>query len=260
MNAVTGRRLALSVSCLVLALVPWCGGSQAAADSFFDIFVDVGCDRLDFGLNPLPLDFFGPGSQPFDGIVPLAPLGGFGPPRDSRLGGGPLNPGLPEQVPIELLSMVLTSVNPITVTSPPSDSELWRIVVQVQPAGSPNGAMDLAPDDPQGGLIVDSFFDVFFQISFESLDSGATRSLPPFPSRLILDNGPVPFVYDRDPSDGVPDEFFFDTLRYRDADNFFLFELTPLPVPEPASIWLALAGAAGLARMRRVGRGNRSAA
>ena len=84
---------------------------------------------------PLPAGFFGPGSDPFDGIVML-----HGRPLEGTPGGGPSATGIPGQadtiwrrtatataifpgmcpqndtVPIELVALSLVSIQPLTVT------------------------------------------------------------------------------------------------------------------------------------------------
>ena len=98
-------------------------------------FVDFGCGP---STPPLPADFFGPGSDPFDGIIalvgePLATTGNLGPTdaiikryRAADLADCPSQ----DEIELEIVALNLVSVEPITVTYDGGQNpEDWDITV-----------------------------------------------------------------------------------------------------------------------------------
>jgi hypothetical protein len=95
---------------------------------------------IDFGCLPLPADFFGPGSDPFDGLVYLEgdPSGTF----DGFSGLEPTDtiierlqdagPTFPDTIDVEIVQLELVSTAPITVTYEGGMyTEPWDLRVQV---------------------------------------------------------------------------------------------------------------------------------
>ncbi|MDP6561415.1 MAG: hypothetical protein QF793_00650 [Candidatus Peribacteraceae bacterium] len=77
------------------------GNDVLLGDPLSDDFIGVGgVNNVDFADNPIPADFFGPGSAPFDGTVDLLPFGAPGPGSDlpPLVLPDPVQPP-PEQVP-----------------------------------------------------------------------------------------------------------------------------------------------------------------
>jgi hypothetical protein len=110
------------------------------ASSFFDITYDLALRRV-----PLP---------------PLAPQ---------------------EQIPIEMVQLELRSAQPITVTSGGTTTSDWVIRGWQMPNQGVTSGTSMGPNPPgQGGgelFLVDSFFDVFFQIELNPF-GGSTQTIP----------------------------------------------------------------------------------
>jgi hypothetical protein len=106
---------------------------------------NVANGHKDFGYTPIPADFFGPGSDPFDGIVALKGANLTGPDTIVRRLESPLLPDPPpaaDTVPIELVQLSLRSTEPITVTYP-TGAELWELEVTLQQLPPPPGQMEI---------------------------------------------------------------------------------------------------------------------
>lgn len=134
------------------------GGAAAQADTLilpgFDLFHTTGGSQ-DFAHDPIPADFFAPGSEPFTGIVILAgsPTG----PGDTdtvvqRFSGAMIPDPTPVPIPIELVGLSLKSVMPITVTyAGGSFSELWDVKIVIPPPAPPPSNMQIQQLNPNGG-------------------------------------------------------------------------------------------------------------
>jgi hypothetical protein len=120
-----------------------------------------GATYQDFSGTPIPADFFGPGSDPFTGVIVF--------------GGQPLNtmpPGIlgltdavverkaplflpvvpsTETIPIEIVALNLTSCAPITVTYITDPPELWDVRVCLSQGPQQLGSMTVTKSCPQGG-------------------------------------------------------------------------------------------------------------
>lgn len=130
----------------------------------FDPVVHVPPSFWDFGPTPLPADFFGPGSDPFDGGVPadasVLPSSPFCP---GFLGNTDMIierkdvavlPGAPSSdvIDIEIVELSLVSVNPITVTyNGGLNPELWEVEITLSPSLASNGTMTIRQEHPDGG-------------------------------------------------------------------------------------------------------------
>ena len=158
-----------------------------------------GGTNADFGATPIPAGFFGPGSDPFTGNVILggsplstSPPGLIDPVNTivRRLATVDLSgPGDIETIPIELVALSLTSVNPITVTyNGGQNPELWRVGVSVsQSQPEPVGTLT-ATAGPCGGVggTFDATLPVLPRFTFTRLNDGmvgvfdyGTQGLPP---------------------------------------------------------------------------------
>ena len=128
-------------------------------------------NQVQFGaadIPAIPADFFGPGSDPFDGIVPFM--------------GVPLDPGVTEDasvamqrandpvfpfepqgtsgtVPVEMVEMNLRSIDPVTVTFNGGQSpELWSMEVTLSDQPTPPGQLTALKTHPNGGTFDADFF------------------------------------------------------------------------------------------------------
>lgn len=138
--------------------------------------VQCGQTKLDFSLEPIPADFFGPGSEPFNGVIPLVGGNLFG--SDTiieRRGALPPLGGPPETVPIELVQLHLQSATPITIKI--SDVNTFWDVSVGQPAPSP-GQMTVTKTHPNGGTF-ESVLPVTPLLTFTEVgDPCEVRNLP----------------------------------------------------------------------------------
>ena len=162
-------RVQVVIGVLAAVLVFMAGGSDVArADpdtvtAGHDLLETDSSDTyIDFSANPLPADFFGPGSDPFDGTVYLE-----GDPFDSFGGYNGLSPtdaiverktdagteSFPDTIDIEIVALELKSVAPITVTYDGQPPEDWDVTVQV-PEGDTEqetGSMTIRHEYADGG-------------------------------------------------------------------------------------------------------------
>jgi hypothetical protein len=163
-------RLQLVIGVLAAVLVFVTGGSDVAradpdvVQAGHDLLeTDSSDTHIDFSADPLPADFFGPGSDPFDGTVYLE-----GDPFDSFGGYGGLSPtdtiverktdagteSFPDTIDIEIVALELKSVAPITVTyDGGQDPEDWDMTASV-PEGDLNqetGSMTIRHEYADGG-------------------------------------------------------------------------------------------------------------
>jgi len=149
---------------LLAALVA--GPAAANIPAGVDLFVSQPGDSYqDFNPNPIPPGFFGPGSQPFDGIItfsgsPLGPLG----PVDTivqRMAFAPLSScGDMATVPIELVALNLVSVNPIKVTYASSPPTQWNVQVTLSSVvmPQPQGTMTIQKTWANGGTFSSTLY------------------------------------------------------------------------------------------------------
>jgi hypothetical protein len=147
-------------------------------------FIPAGDDKFEttnngetyhnFAASPIPEDFFGPGSQPYSGIVPLegVPIRGEGDidtivRRNQDL----LTPG---STPITMTALSLKSINPITVTYSGGSPESWNVSVGLSIFKASTGTMAIS----SGGTF-DSSLKVWPRFTFTKgaetrvLDTGA---------------------------------------------------------------------------------------
>ncbi|MCB8932449.1 MAG: PEP-CTERM sorting domain-containing protein [Fimbriimonadaceae bacterium] len=93
---------------------------------------------------------------------------------------GPVVSGPPEQIPIEIVALSLTSVQPIPL--PP------LVQIRENPVVPSFGNTTITPLGG-GQFQVDSFFDVFFEVS---LDGGQSWTPGDRPAHMVLNPAPVP--------------------------------------------------------------------
>jgi hypothetical protein len=145
-----------------------------------------------FTVSPIPPDFFGPGSDPFDGIIALEgwPLTTVPPdilgPTDviiKRVDEAFLNvTPSSDVVPIELVALSLTSTSPITVTyNGGQNPEEWQVDICLSSFGYPPvGSMTINRYCDSGGSFTASFNNVVLKATF-------TRVNPPAGPILVWD-------------------------------------------------------------------------
>jgi len=151
----------------------------------------------DFSSDPIPADFFDPGSDPFIGLIPLVgvPLGTFLGQNTSsadtvvkRLSPAVLpavGPG-GDTIPIELVALSLKSVSPIEVTDG-GGSEFWDVFVELSTLAPSSGTMSINKISPSGGEY-DSALNVQPKFTF-------TRITTPFDVRVLDDLSAVPSLF-----------------------------------------------------------------
>jgi hypothetical protein len=131
-----------------------------------------------FTMNPIAPDFFGPGSDPFDGIIALeglplttVPSGILGPTDIiiERVNEAFLNvtPSA-DTVNIKLVGLSLTSTSPITVTyNGGLNPEDWQVDVCLSSLSPPpNGYMYINRDCDSGGSFAANFYNVRLSATF----------------------------------------------------------------------------------------------
>jgi hypothetical protein len=172
MRFISRVTVAQAVRCLliVVVLVAFLAASVAADIlSGMDLLrTEPGTTEFDFGAPPgppLPADFFGPGSDPFDGVVAFEgnPLGSsVHCPNDilfdvSTIVDRVSNAALPtfpssDVVPIEIIELSLVSSQPITVTYfGGQNPELWDVNVELSLSAQPQGQMFITRTHENGG-------------------------------------------------------------------------------------------------------------
>ncbi len=201
------------------------------------------------GLPVVPADFFGPGSLPFDGPLDV----NFNPFLLNRTTASQFDLQNPSTIPTELLQLTLTSNSPIE----PVPGSTYDVQIAMEGAGQLS-LLETNPAANGAGQLVDSFFDVNYQIQF--FPQGATtvgiltltgamvlQFAAPDPMELVpwtnlLPNGGLPagggnFVLG---SDGIQLNEFL--LRSPDG-GFSLPLVTAVPEPTTAGLFMYAAAA-----------------
>ena len=135
----------------------------------FDILVHQDPSDWDFGPMPLPAGFFGPGSDPFDGGVPMKgkPLGssplcpGDLGPADMLIlrSESAVLPGIPSDdvIAVEIVELSLVSVAPITVSyNGGASTEDWDVELTLSSIAPSEGSMLITKFHPNGGAFAAS--------------------------------------------------------------------------------------------------------
>ncbi len=172
-------------------LFPQCGCALRVIPPGDDCFSTF-CGPTHVTLD-LPGGFFGPGCDPFSGVVQLQGQTGFIDTVVRRLDSMIFDhANLPqtEVIPIELVQLNLVSCSPITVTCP-GGSQFWQIDVHVEPP-QPTGSMTVTKTTPQGGTFTSTFF---VQPLFTFIRVDAPGVIPDVPGPPIqLDAVDVPWL------------------------------------------------------------------
>lgn len=140
-----------------------------------------------FTAMPVPADFFGPGSDPFNGSICLTgsplttnPTGALGSTDAIIRRLGPVSlPSIPDvgAVPIEIVALNLVSCNPITVTYISDPPELWNVNVTLSSnVPQQQGQMTIRKSCCNGGTF-DSQLPVSAKFIFTRVSDNAQRVL-----------------------------------------------------------------------------------
>jgi hypothetical protein len=251
----------LLAAALVLAL----GARQGAAD-----IIDPGLDRLktqpnskwDLAGDKLPSDFFGPGSDPFDGQIAVLTYTNVWRPAGSNFDDNP------DVIPTEIVAMELHSAEPIIVTfNGGAQSALYDVLVTPAPSAPSTGAYSVMQDagggDPQHGMVLggpDSFFDVHFQFEFTPHSKAGPVATATRSDHVVLTAdvpwcGMAPAPYYHPMAGGFfpgmpPDQPEPQTMVFQGQAFTWRLRLEPV-IPEPATLSLLALGALGVLRNRR---------
>jgi len=111
-------------------------------------------------IPPIPADFFGPGSDPFDGTISFEGIGSGYPMPDwfdvniTRLFQGNVSPPYPAfaMIDVEIVELRLQSIDPIMVNYQGAYTEFWDVEVQLSQIPSPTGYLDAIKETTEGGI------------------------------------------------------------------------------------------------------------
>ena len=141
--------------------------------------------RIGFGgdstFPALPADFFGPGSEPFDGNVLLKGKRILQNVVLERTAGALFGASpTPQDIPLEMVGLSLVSAQPIIVTYTGGATELWDMEVNLDKDANSScwiRVSHFAPGEPDGGAILPagSFFDIFAEITFTHTPASGER-------------------------------------------------------------------------------------
>lgn len=152
--------------------------------------------QLDSLPTPLPADFFGPGSDPFD--QPIALRGKSLDQQGSSLGRtstvvhrlaiATFPDGVfpsQSQVPIEIVALNLVSVQPITVTYGGVNPELWNVSVNLSSLVPQSQGMMTITREYENGGVFEAYLPVTTKITFTRREDGEERVLDPMPEEWM---------------------------------------------------------------------------
>lgn len=153
----------------------------------YDLFeTDPGATHFAFqNGTAIPADFFGPGSDPFTGVVsfggvPLETFGGqdVGDADTVVQRKAAANPAPNDTVPIEIVALNLVSVQPITVTyNGGTSTERWNVSASLSETMPPDGTMQITKSLTGAGGTFNSQLPVIPLLTFTRLSDGLTRPL-----------------------------------------------------------------------------------
>ena len=119
-----------------------------------------GGSQISLAGHPIPADFFGPGSDPFDGQITLGnPFGTVDTVLD-RMGEMCFTPDWPSsaQTPIQLVQLDLVSCEPITVTTF-GEPSFWDVHVSISPTTPVEpGILSATKLDANGGVFTAEYY------------------------------------------------------------------------------------------------------
>ena len=223
------------------------------------------CTYGSFGapdLPTIPADFFGPGSDPFDGTVALEYL-------DPVIDNDSIELNLvegttPNVFDIEIEPLTLTSIEPIDVGGGSFFDITFHILADGLPPGEPViGQVELPPSQTltpgASNLIVESFINIAYEIEFNETGTGNPAAGGPLTGSLSLllqdIDAPIwrqlegPVVLGSDGSSLVP-------LTYASGGGGLVLAIQS--VPEPSALLLALGALpVWLSASARIRRGRR---
>ncbi len=141
--------------------------------------VPIEMTHMDLSTSPIPPDFFGPGSDPFAGVIPLRGLHDGTQPGNTdtiiRRQSDPIQPtdppGTMRTIPIEMVQLRLVSVQPITVTGSTPDFQVdsfFDVFVELSPTVPSAGQLTAIKTHNNGGTF-DSFFDITYRMTFTNV-------------------------------------------------------------------------------------------
>lgn len=160
----------------------------------------------------------------------------------------PLNVPGTGTIPIELVALSLHSVQPVQI-----GNNFFNVVVTLQPNTISSGQMTVNHTTTGGGTF-DSFFDVFFVITFTDVQNPQSTTTMLLQDRITgtgtWSHTPPP-SYPIDPQ--FPSGGFFPGGLGERGTNFSLVHnVTPAQTPEPGTLMLLGLGLSGLAmKLRR---------
>jgi len=196
-----------------------------------DLLETAGQTYIDFSVDPIPADFFGPGSDPFDGQVslqgdPFDSFGGFNglTPTDTiveRLQDA--GPTFPDTIDVEIVRLELVSVTPLTVTyNGGQNPENWDLTVEVLEGDTEQGtgSMTIRHGGADGGTF-DIQLPVRPLLTFTRLvPPGSTSVRYPFSSTYIqFEAGNQPWCHTANPLSVPPGQIVIEKPGL--TTNFF---------------------------------------
>jgi len=214
-------------------------GQTTEIEAGSDIWSTVECETYkDFSEDPIPADFFGPGSLPFTERielhgVPLGEprLGQYANTVVSRLENAILRgPGSSATVPIQLEVLALQTAHPIMVGF--SDNTYRQYFVDVQaynPRGKeaqPVGSMTIRQHDEYGGTF-DSVLPIHPRFTFWPVEGGPPMVLEDPAYNIELESKASSFLFDNGDFEVVEldsplaMQFFPGVILPPTSDNFF---------------------------------------
>jgi len=236
-----------------------------------DLWVTMPESRTDFAGNPIPADFFEPGSDPFDGIIalqgqPLPGLGGADTIVERFNDGNVPNVGNTAVIDIEIVELSLRSIQPIQVDADFVPT-FWDVFVDLSPNAPSPGTLSATKTHENGGNL-QSTLQLVPRFTFTKVgDAGEVRVLDFFDIGQATQQGTIgPVDWEFDPTHGQlvipgltgPNFYPFSLMVLPDsAPTGFFWELIPPvaahDIPEPTTLLLLAIGAAPIiiARSRR---------
>lgn len=163
----------------------------------------------DFGPKPIDGDFFGPGSDPFDGGIP-GDQTSLDPTPDCPGAQGDISmlierldlallPSVGSSfiIDTEIIALSLVGSSPIVVTyNGGLNPEFWNVEITLSPSASSTGLMTIRLDTPEGGTF-DSYFLLQPYFTFTRESDGQIRELDgAVLYQELIDVLNVPWVYE----------------------------------------------------------------